>query len=137
MDSFNKTPVPVIHVTHPPNSNWFGEMDCTDGTTRASLRIDSGHMGSTQCTIYVYSRWCNGIFRVRYGEDPSSWSSSDRITKPGYCSDSALPFETTFVFSGLNPGTTYYFDIMAFWSIAQPWQLDSSFTTDTISKNGS
>jgi hypothetical protein len=130
VDSFNKAPVEITKVTHA--ANWFDHMlNTADGTTSASLRVDSGHLGSTQCTLYLYSKFCNGIFRIRLGEAPPNYTFSTHITKPPYCSDSTLSFTTAYVCSSLTPGTKYYFDIMGFWGLVQPWQLDSCFITES------
>lgn len=130
LDSFNKTPIQIKAATH--KSNWFGEMDATDGTTRATFRIDSGYLGSSQCTLWIFSKFCNGTYRVRLGEDRSSFSVSTPLVLPAYCSDSTLTFQLMFVCNGLKPNTKYYFAAIGIWgpvAAYYKWQLDSNFTT--------
>jgi len=131
VDTFNETPVQVVEKKH--SANWFGPMynpdNELDATTRATLRVDSGHVGTTQCTLYIFSKYCDGIFRIRLGEAPSNYTLTGRLVKPSFGCDSNSPFLSEYVYTSLNPGTKYYFDIMAFWGIVQPWQLDSCFTT--------
>lgn len=138
LDSFNKTPVQMrVGVTN--KSNWFGEMDATDGTTRATFRVDSGYLGSSQCTLWIFSKFCNGTYRIRLGEDRSSFSSSTPLVLPAYCSDSTLTFQEMFVCNGLKPNTKYYFEAIGIWGPVTAyyrWQLDSSFTTLADTSSG-
>jgi hypothetical protein len=146
VDSFNKTPPPGVVVQHPPHptSNWIDSINPTDGTTSATLCVTGGWVSSTECSLYIFLKYCDGTTRIRLGTDSNSYTlTKGYLTDTPYCPDSTATFvHLTYVYSGLTPGKKYYLNIMGYWGIAQPWQLDGSFTTrpdsslDTLSKRG-
>gem|GEM_PF-6332240 len=146
VDTFNKTPPPGVVVQHPPRptSNWIDSIYPTDATTSATLCVTGGWVSATECTLYIFLKYCDGITRIRLGTDSNNYTlTKGYLTDTPYCPDTTSTFvHLTYVYSGLTPATKYYLDIMGFWGIAQPWQLDGSFTTrrdsslDTSSKTG-
>jgi hypothetical protein len=132
-DTFDRSPPSVITNNHPPppNSNRFGPIYNTiDGATSASLIVDSGVASATECTLYIYSKYCNGLLKIKLGEDSTSYSVSDKLTRLPYCPDTTwLGNYFEYIYSGLKPKTTYYLEIKGFWSIADAWILHGSFTT--------
>jgi hypothetical protein len=132
MDTFNRTPPPVVVVNHPPHptSDRFGPIYGTvDGITCASLVVDSAYVSATTCTLYIYIKYCNGLIPIRLGEDSTTYSRSDKLTTPTYCPDTTQSGNIEYVYSNLTPKTKYYLTIKGFWSIADAWVLQCSFTT--------
>ena len=133
MDTFDRTPPPVVVVNHPPHptSDRFGPIyGAIDGITSASLIIDSGFVSATSCTLYIYLKYCNGIIPIRLGEDSTTFTSSDRLTRLPFCPDTSLIGNwLEYIYAGLKPKTKYYLTIKGYWSIADAWVLQCSFTT--------
>jgi hypothetical protein len=133
VDTFDRTPPPVVVVNHPPNptSDRFGPIYGTiDGLTSASLVIDSGFVSATSCTLYIYLKYCNGLIPIRLGENPTIFTSNDRLTRLPFCSDTnQIGNWLEYIYTGLKPKTKYYLAIKGYWSIADAWVLQYSFTT--------
>ena len=132
MDTFDRTPPPVVVVNHPPHptSDRFGPLYGTiDGITSASLIIDSGFVTATSCSLYIYVKYCNGLIPIRLGEDSTTFSRNDKLTTPTYCPDTTRSGNIEYVYSNLKPKTKYYLSIKGFWSISDEWVLKYSFTT--------
>lgn len=133
VDTFDRTPPPVVVVNHPPHptSDRFGPLYGTiDGITSASLIIDSGFVSATSCTLYIYSKYCNGLIPIRLGEDSATFSSSDKLTRLPFCPDTTqIGNYFEYIYPNLKPKTKYYLTIKGYWSIADAWVLQCSFTT--------
>ena len=139
MDTFDRTPPPVVVVNHPPHptSDRFGPIYGTiDGITSASLIIDSGFVTATSCSLYIYVKYCNGLIPIRFGEDPTTFTSNDKLTRLPFCPDtSQIGNWLEYIYTGLKPKTKYYLAIKGYWSIADAWVLQYSFTTRADTTN--
>ena len=133
MDTFDRTPPPVVVVNHPPhpNSDRFDTIYGTiDGKTSASLIIDSGFVTATSCTLYIYSKYCNGLLPIRLGVDSTIFTANDKLTRLPFCPDTnQIGNWFVYIYPNLIPKTKYYLSIKGFWSIADAWVLKYSFTT--------
>lgn len=132
-DTYDRTPPPVVVVNHPPHptSDRFGPVYCTiDGVTSASLVVDSAFVSSTSCTLYVYAKYCNGLIPIRLSLDSTTYILNDKFTKPQFCPDTTqLGNWFEYIYPNLKPSTKYYLSIKGFWTIADAWVLQCSFTT--------
>jgi hypothetical protein len=126
VDSYNKGPVQQIQQRIsdiPPDA-------VTSSTPY--LHFESGYIGSTQCTLNLFMKYCNGVTRIRLGLQPKVYFLRDSLSKPPYCPDSSWNDNyTTYVFFNLKPSTMYYFNIYGSWGDVSnpPWIMDGHFTT--------
>jgi hypothetical protein len=139
----DKTSLPPVSHIRPPNPT-SDRIDAISSSTLL-LRIDSGFVGARQCTLYIYTKYCNGIIRIRLGEKKNNYTIRDVLTKRPYCPDSTWTDDyITYVFPELKPQTKYFLNLYGTWGDVTniPWTLDTSFTTrpdssaDTSSKTG-
>lgn len=130
-DSYNKTPIHITasQSTRPPDA--VIQPDAITSSTYV-LRFDSGFVGATECTLYLFMQYCNGVIRIRLGEQENNYTVRDFLSQPKYCPDTSWLYNyVSYIFSGLTPKTRYYLNIYGTWGDVTniPWIMNGTFTT--------
>jgi hypothetical protein len=142
-DSFNKSPLPPVILVNPRDSSRTVNVSTIhyDAGTSASVRVDSGFVSATSCTLYMYLEYANGTSLLMIGKRKSHSmlipDEIDTINRPPYCNDTNKQFDHfTFVYHDLLPHQRYYVEFYAEWyTPIINWRFDSLTFTTTDTSN--
>jgi hypothetical protein len=106
------------------SSSCFGLCNQIDAVTTASFKVVSGQACQDSASIVWNFTRQNGSMTIKWGTTKSYGSTGD-LYAGGYTANT----DQTFKFTGIQPGTKYYYSVRGLFAGATHNYTDSSFTT--------